>query len=91
MPLCLVVAAALLVCSTGSAAAPSVSRGEALYDNHCVSCHTCQAHTRRDPIVRNLGELAQQVDRWQANQKLGWTPEDRAAVVDYLNRVFYKF
>ncbi len=68
-----------------------LTRGEALYANHCIACHTCKAHTRRDPSVQNLSELAQQVDRWQANQKLGWTVEDRAAVVDYLNRTFYKF
>ncbi len=91
MPLCSVVAATLLVCSTGSTAAPSVSRGEALYANHCVACHTCQAHTRRDPLVKNMGELVEQVDRWQGNQKLGWDAEERAAVVDYLNRTFYKF
>jgi hypothetical protein len=41
--------------------------------------------------VKNLGELTQQVDRWQGNQKLGWDAEERAAVVDYLNRTFYKF
>jgi mono/diheme cytochrome c family protein len=68
-----------------------VSRGEALYSNHCVACHTCKAHTRRDPLVQNLAQLAQEVDRWQGNQKLGWTADERAAVVDYLNRVYYKF
>ncbi|MBL8541796.1 MAG: cytochrome C [Betaproteobacteria bacterium] len=86
-----VLAAGLAVGAPAMWAQGLESRGEALYANHCVACHTCKAHTRRDPIVRNLAELAQQVDRWQANQKLGWTPEDRAAVVDYLNRVFYRF
>ena len=91
MRACSLVAVSLLVFSASSAAAPGVSRGEALYANHCVACHTCQAHTRRDPLVKNMGELTQQVERWQANQKLGWKEEERAAVVEYLNRTFYKF
>jgi mono/diheme cytochrome c family protein len=70
---------------------PGVSRGEALYANHCVSCHTCKAHTRREPLVKNLDELAREVDRWQANQKLKWKSEDQAEVVEYLNRTFYRF
>jgi mono/diheme cytochrome c family protein len=69
----------------------SVSRGEALYENHCATCHTCKAHTRRDPAVRNLDELTREVNRWQAQQKLDWKGEDRSAVVEYLNRTFYKF
>jgi mono/diheme cytochrome c family protein len=68
-----------------------VARGEALYGNHCVTCHTCKAHTRRDPAVKNMSELVREVDRWQANQQLGWTPEERATVVEYLNRTFYRF
>ena len=77
--------------AASSRAESSVSRGEALYQNHCVACHTCKAHTRRDPVVRTMGELAQEVDRWQANEKLDWKPEERSAVVEYLNRTFYKF
>jgi mono/diheme cytochrome c family protein len=77
--------------ATPTRAETDVSRGEALYANHCVACHTCAAHTRRDPLVKNMGELLQQVDRWQANQKLDWTSEERNAVVEYLNRSFYKF
>jgi mono/diheme cytochrome c family protein len=68
-----------------------LSRGEALYTNHCMACHTCKAHTRREPLVKNLGELAREVDRWQANQKLDWKSEEQADVVDYLNSAFYRF
>lgn len=86
-------ASALILCASvaPARAETGVSRGEALYANHCVACHTCQAHTRRNPLVKNMGELVQQVDRWQANQKLGWTSDERAVVVEYLNRTFYKF
>lgn len=87
----LALALALTAAAAPAHAQGTFSRGEALYANHCVTCHTCKAHTRRDPIVRNLEELGQQVDRWQATQKLGWTSDDRAAVVDYLNHTFYKF
>ena len=89
----LVLASVLFLFSNAVAARAEsdVARGQALYDNHCVTCHTCKAHTRRDPAVRNMDELAQEVDRWQGNQKLGWKPEERGAVVEYLNRTFYKF
>jgi mono/diheme cytochrome c family protein len=89
----LVLAGALVLVSNTfpTRAESGVLRGQALYENHCVACHTCKAHTRRDPAVTNMGELAQEVDRWQANQKLGWKPEERGAVVEYLNRAFYKF
>jgi mono/diheme cytochrome c family protein len=88
----LVLAAVLaLFGSSISWSEPSVSRGEALYENHCATCHTCKAHTRRDPAVRNLDQLAREVDRWQAQQKLDWKGEDRSAVVEYLNQTYYKF
>jgi hypothetical protein len=38
-----------------------------------------------------MSELVREVDRWQANQQLGWTPEERATVVEYLNSTFYRF
>jgi mono/diheme cytochrome c family protein len=84
--------AALLTFATGPARADAdIVRGKALYENHCGSCHGCKAHTRREPAVRNLSQLATEVDRWQTQQKLGWNPEDQAAVVEYLNRTYYRF
>lgn len=80
-----------LVGAGAASAAETVERGQALYENHCADCHKTIAHTRESRLVRNMGQLEQQVDRWQANQNLGWSAEDKAAVVQYLNRRFYKF
>jgi mono/diheme cytochrome c family protein len=86
------VAAAMLLGGVGLGRADDdVARGEALYENHCGTCHTCKAHMRREPSVKNLNELAREVSRWQTQQQLDWRNEDRNAVVEYLNRTFYKF
>ena len=72
-------------------AAEPADRGQALYENHCAGCHKTIAHTRDSRLVRNMGQLEEQVDRWQANQKLDWSAQEKAEVAQYLNRRFYKF
>ena len=89
--LAVAISGAGLVGPGNAVAEQTLDQGQALYDNHCGGCHTCAAHTRKNPLVRNMGELEQQVDRWQAQQNLGWKAEEKAAVVQYLNRSFYKF
>jgi len=85
------VGAALMLAAGPLQAEPDVARGEALYENHCRSCHTCKVHARRELTVRDVSQLMRQVDRWQAEQKLGWNAEEQAAVVEYLNRAYYHF
>jgi len=66
------------------------TRGQLLYDTHCVACHTQQIHWRDAGVVRNWNELRAQVTRWQAAARLGWTEDDIGQVTRYLNATIYR-
>ena len=82
-----------IVLSAYSAAAPAeeFSRGQALYENHCQSCHTDWAHTRSDRKVTSMSELHRRVAAWSIHAGLMWNDEDIGDVADYLERNFYRF
>lgn len=54
--------ALLATCAAGSAAAQSVERGRAVYQAHCASCHSPDAHgdgpAHRGVVGRRAGALA---------------------------------
>jgi mono/diheme cytochrome c family protein len=82
----------LLLTSAGaSAQAPDASRGQALYENHCVVCHTGQVHARVNRIAATRTEIRDIVEKWQAQQKLLWNAQDVEDVVEFLNRTRYRF
>ena len=66
-------------------------RGELLYSTFCVACHTTQMHWRAKKIARDLPGLREQVRRWQTNAGQSWDAADIEAVVNHLNRTYYKF
>jgi mono/diheme cytochrome c family protein len=66
------------------------SRGQALYENHCQSCHTDWAHNREGRKVDSVNELRRRVAAWSDHGGLGWSDEDIGDVADYLNRTFYR-
>ncbi len=68
-----------------------VSRGELLYANHCIGCHTTQVHWRQKKTATDLRTLQSEVRRWQAASGLGWSDEDIAEVTRYLNALHYRF
>ena len=70
---------------------PELARGRALYENHCVVCHTQSVHTRPNRIVLGTAELREIVDRWQRAEKLRWGAQDIDDVVFYLRTTRYKF
>jgi mono/diheme cytochrome c family protein len=72
-------------------AAREPSRGELLYANHCIACHTAQVHWRQKKIAKDLKTLQSEVRRWQADAGLGWSDEDIADVTRYLNALHYRF
>lgn len=83
---------ALILCAyAASAAAEEFSRGQALYENHCQSCHADWAHTRSGRKVTSLDELRQRTTSWSVHTGLGWSDEEIGDVVDYLERTFYRF
>ena len=71
--------------------AETVSRGQLLYENHCMFCHESVAHIRQDRRAKSFKALQGWVVRWSNQQQLGWGPGEIADVVDYLNRRYYKF
>lgn len=71
-------------------AAPA-TRGQLLYENHCVECHTAQMHWRDQRLARDWLTLKAQVWRWQSAASLAWSPTDVDEVARYLNDTIYRF
>jgi mono/diheme cytochrome c family protein len=65
------------------------SRGQLLYETHCIACHTTQVHWRDQRLVSDYPNLVAQVVRWQGNTGLGWTGEEVREVARYLDATFY--
>ena len=74
-------------------ASPAVlaADGKALVDRYCTGCHADEVYTRPDRKMRSLDTLRLQVLRCNAMTKSGLTDEDVAAIVDHLNKSFYRF
>ena len=85
------VAAACLGFSAYAAEVPSLERGRALYEIHCVVCHTSKVHRRFPPSAIDQEALRFIVKVWVEEQKLRWSPADIEDVVYYLDRVHYRF
>jgi mono/diheme cytochrome c family protein len=84
--MCTLIGAAMI-----SASAGAQSRGELLYANHCIACHTTQVHWRDRRLATNWESLQAEVVRWQAVGALNWSDEDIVAVTRHLNERFYGF
>ena len=74
----------------GAPAAPLPGRGELLYANHCIACHTEQVHWRDRKAAGDWRRLKAEVRRWQAAARLGWSEDDIVAVARYLNETIYR-
>lgn len=85
------IAAACLAFAAGAAEVPSLERGRALYETHCVVCHTSKVHRRFPPSAIDPEALRFIVKVWVEEQKLRWSPEDIEDVVHYLDRAYYRF
>lgn len=72
--------------------APRVpSRGELLYNTHCIACHSQQMHWRDKRDAVDWPTLRAQVALWQERGALGWTGDDIQAVAAFLNDSIYRF
>lgn len=71
--------------------APDPARGRLLYETHCIECHDTGMHWREGKAAKDYRSLRTQVDRWQGNASLKWTPEDIESVTRHLNDTIYKF
>jgi mono/diheme cytochrome c family protein len=88
--------AALLVALSGGAVAQSApaadtTRGQLLYETHCIACHNSQMHWRDQRLARDWGGLAQQVRHWQGRANLNWSDDDVLEVVRHLNDRIYRY
>lgn len=70
---------------------PNATRGELLYANHCIACHTVDIHWRDKKLVTDLASLQAQVSRWQGVSGLGWDDDDVAQVTRYLDALHYHY
>lgn len=69
----------------------AASRGELLYSDHCIECHTQQMHWRDRRLAHDWDSLQGQVRHWQEVAHLQWSDEDVNAVARYLNDSIYHF
>jgi mono/diheme cytochrome c family protein len=87
-------ASTLMVLATGSSQAETttpVTRGQLLYNTHCMACHDTQLHWRANKLADNWTALRKQVRRWQGVAKLDWSDEDITLVARYLNDTIYDY
>ena len=82
---------ATLACALSTLAQGTVSRGQLLYDAHCVECHNAQVHWRDKRLVTDWDTLKYWVGHWQHEAGLDWNGDDIAAVARYLNGIIYQF
>lgn len=80
---------ALLVASNTTFA--DTKEGKELHQEHCQKCHTDSVYTRDNRRVHSLQQLGKQVRMCKNNIGIALFPEDVDAVVDYLNKTYYKF
>ena len=83
-----------LVAAIGGAVAqpaPTASRGELLYNTHCIACHSREIHWRQQKLATDWTSLLRQVQRWAGNSGLAWSDEEISDVARYLNATIYRF
>ena len=85
------IAGVALALPVAAAEVPNLERGRALYENHCVVCHTSKVHRRYPPSAIDREALRFIVKVWVEEQKLRWRSEDVEDVVQYLDRAHYRF
>ena len=83
--------AAALAATPAAAQIADPARGRALYENHCVVCHTASVHTRPNRIALTREEVRGMVDHWQRQQNLKWSTQDTEDVVEFLGTTRYRF
>jgi hypothetical protein len=86
-----VIAVHVLLAGSGSSIAESFDRGQALYENHCLSCHEATVHTRDTRRATSVAELRKWTATWSFHAQLGWSGEEIDDVADFMNRRYYHF
>ncbi|WP_234414029.1 cytochrome C [Ideonella sp. A 288] len=91
---------AMLVGSAGALAQPTApgaalaqppTRGQLLYNTHCIACHSTAMHWRDQRLATDWPSLKAWVERWQSRVLLNWTEADIVEVTRHLNDAIYRF
>jgi cytochrome c5 len=91
--------AAVAACIAGAAMAiaaqptraQSVTRGKALYEQRCMSCHAQSVHARAKRRARDFNEVREWVERWNDSLELNWGSAEIEDVTVYLNAMYYRY
>ena len=75
---------------SGTVALPPPTRGQLLYETHCIACHNSQMHWRDARVARDWPGLVAQVRVWQERGKLQWSADDIGEVARHLNDTIYR-
>jgi len=67
------------------------AHGEEAHKNHCYKCHTDDIYTRDNRFVKSIDALSKQVVRCKEGSDIPWFDEDADAVVQFLNKKYYRF
>ena len=68
-----------------------IAHGEEAHKNHCYKCHSDDIYTRENRFVKSIDALSQQVVRCKEGSDIPWFDEDADAVVQFLNKKYYRF
>ena len=68
-----------------------IAHGEEAHKNHCYKCHTDSVYTRENRFVKSIDALSKQVVRCKEGSDVPWFDEDADAVVQFLNKKYYRF
>ncbi|MDT8281470.1 MAG: hypothetical protein RQ982_01510 [Gammaproteobacteria bacterium] len=68
-----------------------ITHGEEAHQAHCYKCHTDSVYTRENRFVKSLDALSKQVVRCKDGSDIPWFDEDADAVVQFLNKKYYRF
>ena len=67
------------------------AEAEQAHKNHCYKCHTDDVYTRENRFVKSIDALSKQVVRCKDGNDIPWFDEDTDAVVQFLNKKYYRF
>lgn len=78
-------------CASDDDISDPIAHGEEAHKNHCYKCHTDEVYTRENRFVKSIDALSKQVIRCKEGSDVPWFDEDADAVVQFLNKKYYKF
>jgi len=86
-----VISVSNISCANDDKATDPIAHGEEAHKNHCYKCHTDDVYTRENRFVKSIDALSKQVVRCKEGSDVPWFDEDADAVVQFLNKKYYKF